>query len=109
MVIPHEDLYYMHAVYRSYLAYSFHWPALATKTADGVNPFSFNVFFISPAVYVFLGKVDANLTVGTSYEISSEHTHSATSTSATSSANPLMCSDGKLTRGRRESFRNGAL
>jgi hypothetical protein len=56
--------------------------ALAIKTADGVNPFSFNVFFISPSPYVFRGKVDENLTVPTSYEISSEHTHSATSTSA---------------------------
>jgi hypothetical protein len=56
--------------------------ALAIKTADGVNPFSFNVFFISPWPYVFRGKVDENLTVPTSYEISSEHTHSATSTSA---------------------------
>jgi hypothetical protein len=56
--------------------------ALAIKTADGVNPFCFNVFFISPSPYVFRGKVDENLTVPTSYEISSEHTHSATSTSA---------------------------
>jgi hypothetical protein len=57
--------------------------ALAIKTADGVKPFSFNVFFISPSPYVFRGKVDENLTVPTSYEISSEHTHSATSTSPT--------------------------
>jgi hypothetical protein len=75
--------------------------ALAIKTADGVNPFSFNVFFISPSPYVFRGKVDENLTVPTSYEISSEHTHSATSTSATRQLPPpgrmdLLDSEGKV-------------
>jgi len=40
--------------------------ALAIKTADGVNPFSFSVFFMSPPPYVFRGKVDENLTVPTS-------------------------------------------
>ena len=72
----HTDDFVVHCLLLLY------W-ALAIKTADGVKPFSFNVFFMSASPYVFRGNVDENLTVPTSYEISSEHTHSATSTSAT--------------------------
>jgi len=64
----------------------FHQFALAIKTADGVKPFSFKVFFMSASPYCFLGKVDENRTDPTSYVMSSEQTHSATSTNARSSA-----------------------